>query len=105
MPKKNGGSRLSSDISRRDFVNGTLVGFGAALLGSAAPALAARQKPAGVFNDPWTGFGGVGDYATSDGNVASVRDAAHLIRDGLTQKMMEDAVDIGEEYRRTLTTL
>ena len=98
MPKKNGGSRLSSDISRRDFVNGTLVGFGAALLGSAAPALAARQKPAGVFNDPWTGFGGVGDYATSNGNVASVRDAAHLIRDGLTQKMMEDADDIGEEY-------
>ena len=26
--------------------------------------------------------GGVGDYAISNGNVAAVRDAAHLIRDG-----------------------
>ena len=49
MPKKNGGSRLSSDISRRDFVNGTLVGFGAALLGSAAPSLA-QGKSRRVFS-------------------------------------------------------
>jgi spermidine dehydrogenase len=92
------GSILSSDISRRDFVNGTLVGFGAALLSSAAPTNAARQKSAAVFNDPWTGFGGVGDYAVSNGNVASVRDAAHLIRDGLTPTLMEDVDDIGDEY-------
>jgi spermidine dehydrogenase len=95
---KDGGSILSSDISRRDFVNGTLVGFGAALLSSAAPTNAARQKSAAVFNDPWTGFGGVGDYAVSNGNVASVRDAAHLIRDGLTPTLMEDVDDIGDEY-------
>ncbi len=91
-------SILSSDISRRDFVNGTLIGVGAALLSSAAPINAARQKPAGVFNDPWTGFGGVGDYAVSNGNVASVRDAAHLIRDGLTPTLLEDVDDTGEEY-------
>jgi spermidine dehydrogenase len=105
MVKKHSGSDtqddrsiLSSDISRRDFVNGSLIGVGAALLSSAAPANAARQKPAGVFNDPWTGFGGVGDYAVSNGNVASVRDAAHLIRDGLTPTLMKDVDDMGEEY-------
>jgi spermidine dehydrogenase len=91
-------SGLSSEVSRRDFVNGTLVGVGAALLTSAAPGYAARREPVGVFSDPWTGFGGVGDYANSNGNVASVRDAAHLIRDGLTQSMIENVEDTGEEY-------
>ena len=98
MVKKNDDLNLFSTISRRDFVNGTLVGFGAALLGSTAPLHAASQKPAGVFNDPWTGFGGVGDYAVSNGNVASVRDAAHLIRDGFTEEMMEKTEDTHEEY-------
>jgi len=98
VAKKNIDSNLLPDISRRDFVNGTLVGFGSALLGSPAPAHASRQKPVGVFNDPWTGFGGVGDYATSNGNVASVVDAAHLIRDGLSQTMLASADNTGEEY-------
>ncbi len=95
---KDDDSILSSDISRRDFVNGTLVGFGAALLSSTAPVYATSQKPVGVFNDPWTGYGGVGDYAVSNGNVASVRDAAHLIRDGFAETMVADADDINEEY-------
>lgn len=97
MVKKNN-SILLSDISRRDFVNGTLVGVGAALLGAPAPGSAARQASAGTLNDPWTGYGGVGDYANSNGNVASVREAAHMIRDGLTPAMMEDVEDTGEEY-------
>ena len=87
---KDDGSILSSDISRRDFVNGALVGVGVALLGAAAPGCTAKPKPVAVPNDPWTGYGGVGDYAVSNGNVASVRDAAHLIRDGLTESMMRD---------------
>jgi len=53
--------KLLPDISRRDFVGGTLVGFGAALLPSC------RTPPAGPSYDPWTGFGGVGDYAISNG--------------------------------------
>jgi spermidine dehydrogenase len=88
----------SLEISRRDFVNGTLVGAGAALLAAAAPACSVRQKEATTANDPWTGFGGVGDYASSNGNVASVREAAHLIRDGLTGAMMNEVEDTGEEY-------
>jgi spermidine dehydrogenase len=97
MAKKDDAT-LMSDITRRDFLNGTLVGVGAALLGAAAPGHATRQAPAGVLKDAWTGYGGVGDYATSNGNVASVREAAHLIRDKLTQAMMDDVEDTGEEY-------
>jgi len=96
--KKKAESPLSADISRRDFVNGTLIGAGVALLGAAAPGCTARPKPAAVVADLWTGYGGVGDYATSNGNVASVRDAAHLIRDGLTTAMLDDVEDTGEEY-------
>ena len=92
MAKKREG--LTSSISRRDFVGGTLVGFGASLLGSCST----PRSEVGVFNDPWTGFGGVGDYAISNGNVASVRDAAHLIRDGYTGEMLENTEDTGEEY-------
>jgi spermidine dehydrogenase len=97
MDKKKQGSILSTDISRRDFVNGTLIGVGATLLTAAAPGCAAKPKPVAVMNDPWTGYGGVGDYANSNGNVASVREAAHLIRDGLTGSMM--AVDDGRRSR------
>jgi len=96
--KKKTESPLSADISRRDFVNGTLVGAGVALLGAAAPGCTARPKPEAVVDDLWTGYGGVGDYATSNGNVASVRKAAHLIRDGLTKAMLDDVEDTGEEY-------
>jgi spermidine dehydrogenase len=96
--KKDTDFQLSDNISRRDFINGTLVGFGAALLSSSLPAIAKSEKIVGLFNDPWTGFGGVGDYANSNGNIASVREVAHLIRDGLTPKLMKDVQDTGEEY-------
>ena len=96
--KKDTDFQLPDNISRRDFINGTLVGFGVALLSSSLPAIAKSEKIVGLFNDPWTGFGGVGDYANSNGNIASVREAAHLIRDGLTPKLMKDVQDTGEEY-------
>lgn len=89
---------MPSDITRRDFINGTLVGAGVALLRPSGPAHAAQQNSVSEFSDAWTGFGGVGDYAGSNGNVASVRDAAHLIRDGRSASMVQDAEDTGEEY-------
>ena len=99
MKKKNDKFNLASNISRRDFIGGTLVGAGASLLYSCTdPIDLVSQNPGGVLNDAWTGYGGVGDYAISNGNVASTRDAAHLIRDGFTPKMMEDAEDTNEEY-------
>ena len=89
---------LSPDISRRDFVNGSLVGVGATLLGVAGPGCTADPTPPSAASDPWTGYGGVGDYAISNGNVAAVRDAAHLIRDGKTADLSRDAIDTGETY-------
>ncbi|AHG93480.1 FAD dependent oxidoreductase (plasmid) [Gemmatirosa kalamazoonensis] len=64
-------------ITRKDFLNATLLGVGAALLGAPSPAAAL-----GRIADPWTGPGGVGDYAASNGNTKAVVDAAHGIRDG-----------------------
>ncbi len=64
---------MTQSISRRDFVNGVLVGAGASLLTSPAPAA----------DSPWTGYGGVGDYRWSNGNTEAVRNAAHGIRDHL----------------------
>jgi spermidine dehydrogenase len=72
---------MTAPITRRDFVNGTLVGTGAALLagcGSASKAAAAPFAPSG---SPWTGYGGVGDYAWANGNTEAVIEAAHGIRD------------------------
>ena len=99
MKRKKDKFQLGPDITRRDFVGGTLVGFGASLINSIAPLYASSQTSAGLFNDPWTGYGGVGDYSISNGNVASVREAAHLIRDEAIKPAMLDASeDTNEEY-------
>lgn len=96
--KKKLDSVLGTDITRRDFVNGTLIGVGATLLGAAAPGCTSRHGSVTAASDPWTGYGGTGDYANSNGNVASVRKAAHLIRDGLTGSMLNEVEETGEEY-------
>jgi spermidine dehydrogenase len=87
-----------SEITRRDFVNGVLVGSGAALLASSAPlsakSPAANYAPSG---SPWTGYGGVGDYRWSNGNTEAVRDAAHGVRDHLypeTELPIEESYDL-----------
>ena len=99
MAKKKKKIKLNANISRRDFIGGTLVGVGAVLLYSYKDVINTVSKdPHGVINDSWTGYGGIGDYAISNGNVASTRDAAHLIRDGFTNKMRADAEETGEEY-------
>jgi len=102
MAKKKNKSKFLSNITRRDFISGSLVGAGSALLYANAPwsfsKSKTKQKPIGVFNDPWTGFGGVGDYGVSNGNVASTRDAAHLIRDVDMEELVKPAEETGEEY-------
>lgn len=73
---------MSSPITRRDFVNGALAGAGAALALRPGVAGAAAAKPSyAPSGSPWTGYGGVGDYAWSNGNTQAVIDAAHGIRD------------------------
>jgi spermidine dehydrogenase len=86
------------NITRKDFINTTLLGVGAALLSSPSPADAMRALAgAAPAVDPWTGPGGVGDYASSNGNTKAVMDAAHKIRDGAYARAVK-AVDTGETY-------
>ena len=102
MGNKKDKFKFLSNITRRDFIAGSLLGAGSALLYANAPwgfsKSKTKQKPIGVFNDPWSGFGGVGDYGISNGNVASTRDAAHLIRDMDMEELVKTAEETGEEY-------
>ena len=74
---------MQARITRRDFVNGALVGTGAALLGGQAGAAQARAMRYAPSGSAWTGYGGIGDYAWSNGNTQAMVDAAHGIRDRL----------------------
>ena len=66
---------MADGITRRDFLGSTLLGSGAMLLSGLTPAqlLAAA--------DEWSGYGGVGDYAKSNGNTFEVLTAGHKMRD------------------------
>src|SRR4051812_26046765 len=87
-----------TDITRKDFLNATLVGTGAALLSSASPAdLLRRLDALAAPADPFSGPGGVGDYATSNGDTKAVVDAAHKIRDGAYKTTIKP-IDTDEVY-------
>ena len=75
---------MDASITRRDFIGSTLVASGAALLSRRAPAKDA-------VTDEFTGYGGLGDYATSNGNTLEVVTAGHQMRDGVLDRL--DAVD------------
>jgi spermidine dehydrogenase len=68
---------LAERITRRDFLDATLLAAGGTLLGGLSPldALAAG-------NSAFDGYGGVGDYATANGNTYEVLTEGHKIRDG-----------------------
>src|SRR6202142_2747079 len=86
---------MNRDITRRDFLNGALLGSGALLLGSASPGQLFAQTATTTSNDDWTGYGGVGDYANSNGNTTGVLEAGHQIRDGLFESLPANAIDTG----------
>ena len=83
---------LDQDITRRDFIGTSLVGAGAALMTRPAPAFAQG------LGDDWTGPGGIGDYARSNGNTAAVVNAAHGIRDGEYERRLGSAESLAESY-------
>ena len=90
-------------ITRRDFVGGSLIGAGTALLGMASPAAIrnarAQTLPAKMtgLGPDWTGPGGIGDYARSNGNTHEVVNAAHGgIRNQEFDAALSGAVDTGE---------
>ncbi len=101
-------------ITRRDFVGGTLIGSGAALLSAHAPGLAQpatdgspkaavkfpQSIPAGLneLDKRWTGPAGVGDYAAANGNTHQVVNAAHSFRNQDFDARVRLAKDTGEHY-------
>src|ERR1700692_1889642 len=80
---------MDAAITRRAFLVSTLPASGAFLLQALTPTqlLAA--------NDEWSGYGGVGDYAASNGNTLEVLTAGHKMRDAAYGS---EAVDTGEVY-------
>src|SRR5690348_10259738 len=84
---------MNQPISRRDFVNGTLLTGAGLLLGSRLPNGAA-PLPA----DDWTGYGGIGDYARANGNTWEVMTAGHALRDGNFERAVASAADTGQTY-------
>lgn len=84
--------RRENQITRRDFLGSTLLGSGALLLGEITPAeqLAAR--------DEFTGYGGIGEYSSSNGNTLDVLTAGHSIRDRQYDPLPDDVTDTGEIY-------
>ena len=89
---------LDCPITRRDFVGSTLLASGSALLGMSAPSLFTRPARAQGLDGAWTGPGGIGDYAESNGDTAEVVNAAHAIRDGAYPSAPDAAIDTGETY-------
>jgi spermidine dehydrogenase len=94
-------SNFDSNITRKDFLNTTLLGLGASLLRARSPVEVLRRlagaEPMGAI-DPWTGYGGTGDYATANGNTRPVLEAAHKIRDGAYATLPATTIDTGEVY-------
>jgi spermidine dehydrogenase len=95
------GLGMDCGITRRDFLNSTLLASGGLLLNSVSPAELLAAQKAGQersSDDSWTGFGGVGDYANSNGNTRAVLEAGHQIRDGLFDGQPSGVVETGETY-------
>jgi spermidine dehydrogenase len=86
---------MRSGITRRDFLNASLLASGALLMQPVSPVELVAAK---AMDDNWTGYGGIGDYATSNGNTLRVMEAGHQIRDGKFESLPADVIDAGETY-------
>jgi spermidine dehydrogenase len=92
---------MDSSITRRDFLGTTLVGSGAALLDGLAPwqFLAAQtQNGAAAAASQWNGYGGIGEYASANGNTWEVLSAGHKLRDDTYEQSLANATETGETY-------
>lgn len=82
---------MDQPISRRDFLNSTLLAAGGVLVAGATPAQLLSQED-------WTGYGGIGDYASSNGNTYAIMDAGHRIRNGDFESLPANVIDADETY-------
>jgi spermidine dehydrogenase len=83
---------LDNPITRRDFLGSTLLASGAALVLGANPQELLGQA------DPFTGYGGVGEYSSSNGNTLPVLRDGHSIRDRRYDPLPKDVIDTSETY-------
>src|ERR1700744_930496 len=78
-------------MTRRDFLNGTLLASGAALVSAACPfQLMAAED--------WNGTPGIGDYAGANGNTHQVMADGHTIRDHVFDRSPAAIHDTGETF-------
>jgi spermidine dehydrogenase len=87
---------VDTRVTRRDFLNSTLLASGAALLAAPSPARAQWTTPSPA--EAWYGPGGVGEYAPSHGNTPEAVGVAHAIRDGRYDRIPASLVETGETY-------
>ncbi len=88
---------LNENISRRDFLDGSLMASAGLLSAGVCPFPLGAQ--AGTQNgSTWTGYTGEGDYEGSAGNTEQVLENAHAIRDGKFDKAPLDVRETGEIY-------
>ena len=81
---------MNEPISRRDFLNGVLLTGAGLVLHDKVPTI----FPQDAFN----GYGGIGDYAHSNGNTWEVLSAGHAMRDRAFEKRVANATHTGEIY-------
>ncbi len=79
-------------ITRRDFLNGMLLGAGALLFELPAPLRLSAESREGY------GPGGAGDYASSNGNTPDVISAYRAIENGAYKDISGDIIETGEDY-------
>src|SRR3954469_19913841 len=79
---------MNDPITRRDFLNGILLTGAGLALHSKAPSI----SPEDAFN----GYGGIGDYAHSNGNTWEVLSPGHGMRDGAFESKVAKAIDTGD---------
>jgi spermidine dehydrogenase len=92
---------LDATITRRDFVYGSSLVLGGAVVGCSEEN---NYQPNAYsdysfdVNSDWYGPGGIGDYANSHGNTPQLIKTAHEIRSGKYNAATQNAIDSGEEY-------
>src|SRR5574341_559660 len=94
------GMTFGPHITRRDFLNGALLGVGGALLACRPRQKSTPGEGAGAswsLTPDWYGYGGVGDYRFSHGNTLEVVETAHRLRDGGFPSGFDRVEDI-EDY-------
>ncbi len=91
---------LNEPITRRDFLDGVLLGSSGMLMAAACPFPLDAQS-SGMTQASWagwTGYSGEGDYQGSAGNTEQVVQNAHQVRDGKFDQAPSEFTDTGEVY-------